>query len=157
MDLVHCSSKPSRVDLVGGHYNTRRLVSKLEALLKKLPTGSAPLRPTRLDRRPGTAKQLDEQQVQTLIAGYLAGATVYELGEQFGIDRRTVSQILHRNEVPIRRRGLSREQINEAVRLYEAGWSLVRVAERIQVDATTVHNRLRERGVRMRDTHGREH
>jgi DNA-directed RNA polymerase specialized sigma24 family protein len=128
----------------------------LESLLGKLPAASNPPRPARQGRTPGTAKQLDAEQVQELIAGYQAGATVYELGEQFGIERRTVSDILHRNEVPMRRRGLSPEQINEAVRLYETGWSLARIGQKMGVDPTTVRTRLRERGVRMRDAHGRE-
>jgi hypothetical protein len=32
----------------------------------------------------------------------------------------------------MRRRGLSLEQIDEAVRLYESGWSLARVGERLE-------------------------
>jgi hypothetical protein len=78
------------------------------------------------------------------------------LGDQFGINRRTVSIILHRNGVEMRRRGLSLEQVDEAVRLYEAGWSLARIGERMGVDATTVLNRLRDRGVKTRDAQGRE-
>jgi len=89
-------------------------------------------------------------------ANYQAGATLYRLGDEFGIDRRTVSEILHRHDVPMRRRGLSPEQIDEAVQLYGEGWSLARIGERMDVDPTTVLIRLRERGVRMRDTHGRE-
>jgi hypothetical protein len=91
--------------------------SELEALLKKLSDPSAPLR--RAPRRPipGTARQLEADQVQELIVAHQSGATVYELGTHFGIERRTVSAILHRHEVPMRRRGLSSEQIDEAVRL----------------------------------------
>jgi hypothetical protein len=48
----------------------------------------------------------------------------------------------------MRMRGLSPEQIDEAVRLYEAGWSLVRIGDRMGVDDMTVLHRLRERGVR---------
>ena len=81
--------------------------------------------------------------------------TVYQLGDRFGIDRRTVSQILHRHGVPMRRRGLSPEQIDEAVQLYDGGWSLAWIGERLGVNPSTVLARLRERGVRMRDTHGR--
>ncbi|MET0235922.1 MAG: helix-turn-helix domain containing protein [Kibdelosporangium sp.] len=134
----------------------RHLVSKLEALLKKLPSAAAPPRPARRGRRPGTARQLEEEQIQKLIARYLAGATVYQLGEEFEIDRRTVSQILHRHDVPMRRRGLTSEQVDDAVQLYETGWSLARIGDRLGVDATTVHKRLRERRVRMRDAQGRE-
>jgi DNA-directed RNA polymerase specialized sigma24 family protein len=93
--------------------------------------------------------------MQELIAGNQAGATVYELGDRFGDNRRTVSKILHRHDVLMRIRGLSPEQIDEAVRLYEAGWSLARIGERMNVDGTTVLARLRERGVRTRDAQGR--
>ncbi|MFB9729711.1 helix-turn-helix domain containing protein [Haloechinothrix salitolerans] len=102
----------------------------------------------------GLAQQLDGDQVQELIEGYTSGATVYELGDQFGIERRTVSAILHRHDVPMRRRGLSAEQIDDAVRLYNQGWSLARIGNRMDVAADTVRQRLHERGVTMRDTHG---
>ncbi|MCW2939095.1 MAG: hypothetical protein JWN00_2080 [Actinomycetia bacterium] len=103
---------------------------------------------------PGRVRQLDDLRVQKLIAGYKAGATVYELGDQFGIDRKTVSKILHRHKVPMRMGGLSPEQVDEAVRLYEGGWSLAKVGKRLGVDAHTVRSRLLERGVGMRGTAG---
>jgi hypothetical protein len=56
----------------------------------------------------------------------------------------------------MRRRGLSPDQIDEAVQLYKEGWSLAWVGKRMTVDPTTVLARLRERGVRMRDAQGRE-
>jgi hypothetical protein len=59
------------------------------------------------------------------------------LGDQFGIDRKTVSNILHRRGVPMRRRGLSPDQIDEAIRLYSSGWSLARVGEHLDVDPST--------------------
>jgi hypothetical protein len=140
----------------GWHYNPKVLVSQLEALIRKLPDSAAPPPPAPERRRPGTARRLQADEVEQLIAGYRAGATVYELGDRFGIERRTVSVILHRHQVPMRRRGLSSEQIDEAVRLYEEGWSLARIGERLGVYPTTVLARLRERGVKMRDTRGRE-
>ncbi|MGH8904876.1 MAG: helix-turn-helix domain-containing protein [Egibacteraceae bacterium] len=125
------------MELPGAYYNTEHQVSELESLIKKLPDASGPLRPARRDRLPGSARQLDSQQVQELITCYQAGATVYQLGDQFGVDRRTVSRILHRHNVPMRRRGLSPGQISEALRLYEQGWSLARIGERMGVDPTT--------------------
>ncbi|WP_406692552.1 hypothetical protein REH65_12465 [Saccharopolyspora sp. ID03-671] len=92
--------------------------------------------------------------MQQLIEGYKSGSTVYELGDQFGIERRTVSAILHRHDIPMRRRGLTTEQIDDAVRLYNQGWSLTRIAARMDVAAGTVRQRLHERGVPIRDTHG---
>lgn len=113
-------------------------------------------RPVPADKSaPHRARRLDDEEVRRLIQGYLSGATTYELGDRFGVDRRTVSAILHRHNIPMRGRGLSREQVDEAVDLYSRGWSLARAARHLAVDTVTVLNRLRERGVRTRDTHGR--
>jgi hypothetical protein len=80
---------------------------------------------------------------------------VYELGAQFGIERRTVSNILHRHDVPMRRRGLSPNQVDDAIHLYHLGWSLARVGQHLGVDHTTVLATLREHDIPTRDTHGR--
>ncbi|MFI5558555.1 helix-turn-helix domain containing protein [Amycolatopsis japonica] len=131
-------------------------VRKLEALLGKLPSSSTAVLPRSRRRRPGTAKQLSEAEVADLIEGYLAGEAFAQLGSRFGIDRKTVSQILRRRGVPIRKRGLLSEQVDDAVRLYQTGWSLARIGEKFGTTADTVRARLLERGLRMRDTQGRE-
>jgi hypothetical protein len=142
------------VDLGGPYYNTNTQVEALETLLQKLPDPTTPAPPP-VDRpKPGRARQLDTDQTQALIRDYAAGATTYELGARFGIDRRTVSNILHRHGVPMRRRGLSPDQVDDAIHLYTLGWSLARVGEHLGVDPTTILNRLRRRGVRTRDAHG---
>lgn len=138
----------------GHYYNTTAQVSALQALLRKLPDPTQPFDRPPKRRVPGTAKQLDGEQLEQLIDGYRAGATVYQLGEQFGIGRRTVGAILKRNGVATRGAGLSPAQIDEAAELYKSGWSLARIAERVGVTPTTVHRRLRDRGVQMRDAHG---
>lgn len=122
----------------------------------RLVAESSPLPPLPANRpKPRRARHLDQDQVQMLVQDYAAGATTYELGDRFGIDRRTVSAILHQFDVPMRRRGLSPSQVDEAIHLYRLGWSLARVGEHLDVDPTTVLNRLQERGIRTRDTHGR--
>jgi hypothetical protein len=143
------------VDLGGTYYNTKPQVEALETLLRKLPDPTEPAPPP-VDRpKPRRARQLDADQVQELITGYQAGATASELGARFGIERRTVGNILHRHGVPMRRRGLSPEQIDVAIHLYNLGWSLARVGQNLRVDHTTVLTKLRERGIPTRDTHGR--
>jgi hypothetical protein len=99
--------------------------------------------------------RLDDAQTQQLIASYQAGSTVYQLANQFDIERRTVSAILHRHNVPMRRRGLTDDQIDDAERLYRQGWSLARIGNRMDVTADTVRARLLERDVAMRDPQGR--
>jgi hypothetical protein len=143
------------VDLGGTYYNTKPQVDGLETLLRKLPDRAAPAPPPTDRPKPRRARQLDANQVQELIAGYQAGATVYELGDRFGVERRTVSNILHRHQVPMRRRALSPAQVDDAIHLYGLGWSLARIGEHLGVDHTTVLTKLRERGVPTRDIHGR--
>jgi hypothetical protein len=127
----------------------------LEELREKLPSLDFP-EPILIKRdRPRRARQLRADQIEQLIADYQSGATVYELGDRFGIERRTVSNILHRHDVPMRRRGLSPDQVDHAIHLYNLGWSLARVGEHLGVNHTTVLNKLRERGIATRDTHGR--
>jgi hypothetical protein len=55
----------------------------------------------------------------------------------------------------MRRRGLFPDQADDAIHLYEAGWSLARIGEHLSVDPITVLNRLREHGIPTRDAHGR--
>ena len=112
------------MDLGGTYYNTKPQVEALETLLRKPPDPTTPAPPPTDRPKPGRARQLDADQVQELIAGYQAGATVYELGDRFSVERRTVSNILKRHDVPMRRRGLSPEQVDDPVRCQKAMQSL---------------------------------
>jgi len=84
------------------------------------------------------------------VPAYVAGDSVGGLSQRFGVSRETVNQIVRRRGIPLRPRGLSPEQIDEAVLLYEGGSSLGGVGKRFGVDARTVQRRLQERGVPMR-------
>jgi len=112
-------------------------------------------------RQPGTSvptqkqRRLEQAEQEELVARYQAGDLMTELAERYGIHRRTVSAILKRHGVPTHASGLSEEQIQHAILLYAQGQSLAKIGKALGVDAGTVHARLRERGVRMRDTHGR--
>ena len=143
------------MDLGGAYYNPKDQVRALEQLREKLPTLDSPEPMPIRQGRPQRARQLGDEQVQQLIACYQSGSTVYDLGDRFGIERRTVSNTLQRHGVPMRRRGLSPEQVDDAIHLYKLGWSLARVGDHLGVNHTTVLNKLRERGILTRDTHGR--
>lgn len=108
------SSKHPKVEAEGAYYNPKHQFTALETLREKLADLQTPPESTRQRRIPSRATQLDEDQARRLIAGYRAGATGYELGDQFDIDRRTVSTILHRHGIAMRRRGLPLEQIDDA-------------------------------------------
>lgn len=91
-----------------------------------------------------------------MAARYWAGATVYELAGEFGIERRTVATRLKKAGVSMRRQPASAEQAAEMVRLYKSGLSLAKVADQTGVSTKTVLNYLRADGIQLRDTHGRE-
>lgn len=91
----------------------------------------------------GSSPTLGETDRQQLIDAYRTGATVYELGDEFGISRVTVSAILHRHSVPMRRRGLPAEQVDDATPLYRQGWSLARIGTRLAALVAERHHRAR--------------
>ncbi len=109
-----------------------------------------PKKPTLRAQRRLTAKQVEQ-----LIAGYKAGSTVYQLADEFGCDRTTVSKKLKDAGITLRRTPPAEEQIDEMVRLYESGLSLERTGERVGFSAHTVLKYLGGRDVKTRDTHGR--
>lgn len=100
-------------------------------------------------------RRLNEEQVRALVAAYEAGELMKDLAMNFHVDRQTVSAILKRHQVPRRPKGLDSGQIHQAVELYCQGASVAMIANEFGVDAKTVWTRLKERGVKMRDAHGR--
>jgi len=91
-----------------------------------------------------------------LVAAYAGGMAIHEIAKEFKINRVTVSKHLERAGVPKRPRSMNNAQIDEAVQCYADGQSLDMIGNRLGFDSTTVLKELRLRGVRMRDTHGRE-
>ena len=73
-----------------------------------------------------------------------------DLAREFGISRQTIAAILDRHGVEHRHQRLSVDDIAEASRLYESGWSLARVGNHLQVNASTVLNVLRRIGAEIR-------
>ena len=81
---------------------------------------------------------------------------MYELGKRFGIDRKTVSRILHRHQVRMRRRGLTTEQAEEVVQLHNEGWSTYKISIKMGTDQRTVQRKLAEHDARMPDAQSGE-
>ena len=138
------------------HSNIKLQLKQLEALAKKLPKLDAPARVSSARPLPAKKRYTPPEHEQAIVAEYQVGTTTYQLARKYGIHRNTIGRILKRRGVEMRMQGLSPAQVSEAVGLYEGGWSLARIGEHLHVDANTVRARLLERGVRMRDTQGRE-
>jgi DNA-directed RNA polymerase specialized sigma24 family protein len=145
------------VDLRGQFSNpsTRR---RLDALIKAIELGRGSDEAVDLalhKTRHAVIKKLSASQVDELVAGYEAGATIYQLAARFSIHRTTVSAHLHRKGIELRGRGLTGGGVAEAAHLYLSGWSLERIAVKLEVDDETVRSALRQLGVKMRSPHDR--
>jgi lambda repressor-like predicted transcriptional regulator len=140
------------VDLLGRYSThvgwTKLLVKGLMRLGRQVPDPRSRLISELKTLSPATATALAD--------AYRAGATINQLAARSGVHRTTVAAHLDRHTVPRRRRGLTDEQIRDAIHLYCSGQSLARIADRHHVDPHTIRAALLRHGVAMRDTHGRE-
>ena len=110
-------------------------------------------RPERSQRR---AVRLTPTQITGLVDRYNAGATVYELGEAFGVHRTTVAEHLKRAGHTLRRQPPSQATVKKMVKLYDAGFSLVNVGSQLGFDAETVRTHIKKQGTSIRKPHERK-
>lgn len=101
-------------------------------------------------------RRLSEAQAQLMSNKYQNGATVYQLAQEFGISRHTVSERLKKVGVRMRLQSPESELVNTMVEMYRSGLSLAEVGNRVGTSAGTVHRYLRICRVQLRDSHGRE-
>ena len=93
---------------------------------------------------------------QAIAADDRSGAGIKEIAQKYDVHRVTVRTCLDRISVELRPKGLTAAQIDAAEHLYETErLSLATIGERFGVTSRTVHLPLLERGVAMRDIHGR--
>lgn len=90
-------------------------------------------------RRIETAQTfLTSSEVDSLIGDYLAGASVQELAQGYGVHRATVFAHLRRRNTPRRSLGLDVDDSAEAVRLFRAGVSMRAISRRLGVGRKAV-------------------
>jgi DNA-binding CsgD family transcriptional regulator len=82
------------------------------------------------------------------------GQSVYQVAQRHGINRKTVSAILHRHGAVMRRQGLTGRQIQESIRLYRDGLSTRLIGSRFGVTDKTVGRALVQAGVVLRPRRG---
>ena len=102
-------------------------------------------------------KHLNKEEILMLVKNYKAGLTACQLAEKYGCYRTTVSKYLKASGVMMRNCPLSDKQIDQAVRLYKSGLSCLEVGKKLGTCSKTIYNKLIQRNVTMRDTHGRSY
>ena len=87
---------------------------------------------------------LTASEIDSLVGDYLAGATVQELAEKYGIHRATVFAHLRHRNTPRRVPGLDVDERAEVVRLFRGGVSMRAIARRLGVGRQAVRAALIE-------------
>jgi DNA-binding transcriptional regulator LsrR (DeoR family) len=93
-------------------------------------------------------RRLSSAELEALIAEYEAGARVCELAKVYDLHRTTVAQ--HVARAGKTRPVMTEGQIDEAVLLYQDGWTLHNVGQRLGVADRTIRRVLVERAVTIR-------
>ena len=106
-------------------------------------------RPRRLGEKQ-IQRRLSFEEVEQLIAQYLAGATVLELAAAHGVHRTTVLTLLERNRVPRRGRIWTPDLMELAIWLYVQGSSRASIGREFKVSPETVRHHLQTAGVPLR-------
>ncbi len=116
----------------------RRLVDEVGVV----PTAPGGIRMTATRHSPAALRpnhKLMPAEISKLVDTYRRGATVFELAEQFGIHRQTVSAHLHREGVAMRSRTrMTPRLVTHATELYEAGWSTIQIGKELGLGPSTV-------------------
>jgi hypothetical protein len=139
------------VDLEGQLSHPSRVFMQLLAAWRSLPVDvAAPVSSRTPRQRQRTEDRLGLDGVARLVADYQAGRSTKWLQQAHGISQGAVLRLLEVNGVPRRKRGLTDEQVQEAMRLYDQGWSLTRIGDHFGKDHTVVRNALLRAGITRR-------
>jgi len=95
-------------------------------------------------------RRLPPEEIEELVACYLAGATALALAGKHSIHRTTVLALLERHQVARRGRVLTPRHIERAVSSYASGSSCASIGKDLEVNPETVRLALLKAGVVMR-------
>lgn len=138
------------VGLFSSHAN------ELRKAYRHLSTDTASSRPQATPGRQRKAQpQLSDEKISLIARASTSGNTVCELAAEYGCHRVTISAVLNRQGITLRRSSPNTEQIVEMISLYVAENSLAAVGDRLGFNATTIRTTLLKAGVATRDSHGR--
>jgi hypothetical protein len=139
------------VEVLGRYSNLCDQGERIQNLLGMVPGGSSE---TGFRTARHVQRRLNIDEVDDLVRRYRAGAKVGELAANFGVHRDTVSEILDRQGIARRQKGLAPELLSELIALYRSGSSLATIGAKMSVDPGTVALALRRAGTPLRPRRG---
>jgi len=139
------------MEVLGRYSNPCDQGVRIQAVLEMVPSGPKQAKVRTLRQ---VQHRLRSEEVEELLNRYQAGAKIGELATIFGVHRDTVSEILDRQGVPRRQRGIPPELVEEVIAAYRGGSSLATIGGEMSVDPGTVALTLRKAGVQLRPRRG---
>lgn len=94
---------------------------------------------------------LTESEIDRLMEDYLAGISVNQLAQQYGVHRATIARHLRRRNVAVRTKGLDEAEQADAVRLFRGGVSIRAISNRMGVGRKAIRTALVDAGLTEQD------
>ena len=85
-------------------------------------------------------KHLKPEEIEQIVQRYQNGESTYELAEVFGCHRSTIANNLRKQGVKV---SIEKINLEEAIMLYESGWTTKQLADRYHISDNAVSRRLR--------------
>lgn len=99
-----------------------------------------------------TQKTLSEAEIAEMIEAYRAGRTVYELSDQYGAHRVTISRILKKYGINVTKsKGQAKLDVEKAIKMYAEYHTTSEIAKLYDVHPNCIIRCLREHGVKIRN------
>lgn len=97
-------------------------------------------------------KKLSIKDIQDICDSYRYGSTCEEIGKKYNLSRGTVLNILHDNNVEVRKCGRRRKLSNSSTicKLYKQGYSSTQLGKLFNLARSTIRTILRENNIQMR-------
>jgi hypothetical protein len=131
----------------------RILLDDLDGALSRVNNRlQPPLTPGRVHK---ITRRLTDATRAEIVASYEAGTPSTQLIEQYRLGKGTVLRLLREEGVTVRRQPLTDAEVREALALYESGWSMARIGDKLARQHTVIRDVLDRTGVQRRDSHGR--
>ena len=100
-------------------------------------------------------RRLNDELIAEIVSKYRAGIGTPQLCRDYGISKPSMLDLLHAQNVQMRRQPLTPKQRTQAVELYASGLAIKPVADRLGSSFGAVHRVLITEGVKLRPRPGR--
>lgn len=94
-------------------------------------------------------RRLAPKVIQEIVHRYTKGETIRALSRAYGVSRSGLCQLLQEEDVTLREQGITPDDAERTVRLYESGLTIRQVVEQVGYSYGTIQRLLHQRGVVM--------